>query len=108
MKKEELKQCLINANIPANLYNLDGGLPNEAICLNKEGDFWEVYYSERGVKSQIEKFNTENDACNYLYKMLLELLGNWNSILDLAWHRHSISLTLINVKQLIFEWNGIA
>lgn len=73
MKKEELRQSLINAHIPDDLYNLDGGLPNEAFCLNKEGDVWEVYYSERGVKSQKKKFNSEDEACNYLYKIILEL-----------------------------------
>jgi len=73
MKKEELRQSLINAHIPKDLYNLDGGLPNEAFCLNKEGDVWEVYYSERGVKSQKKKFNSEDEACNYLYKVILEL-----------------------------------
>ena len=73
IKKEELRQSLINANIPDDLYNLNGGLPNEAFCLNKEGDVWEVYYSERGVKSQKKEFDSEDEACNYLYKVILEL-----------------------------------
>ncbi|MED1601774.1 hypothetical protein [Alkalihalophilus marmarensis] len=73
MKKKELQQALIKANIPEGLYNLSGGLPNESLCLNKEGT-WEVYYSERGLKSQIEKFDTEEQACEYFYKTIIELL----------------------------------
>lgn len=72
MKKEELLQNLIKSNIPKDLYNLNGGLPNEAFCLNKEGDIWEVYYSERGIKSEVERFTTEEEACSYFYKTVLE------------------------------------
>ncbi|MFJ7511184.1 hypothetical protein ACIQW7_17170 [Peribacillus simplex] len=75
MKKEELQQMLINANVPKDLYNLNGGLPNEAFCLNKEDNIWEVYYSERGVKSQLKKFDSEDEACDYFYKTILELLN---------------------------------
>jgi hypothetical protein len=75
MKKEELQQSLINANVPKDLYNLNGGLPNEAFCLNKEGEIWEVYYSERGVKSQLKQFHSEDEACNYFYQTILEVLG---------------------------------
>lgn len=75
MKKEELQLCLIDANVPKDLYDLNGGLPNEALCINKEGAIWEVYYSERGMKSQIEKFDSENEACNYFYTTALDLLS---------------------------------
>ncbi|MBT2647092.1 hypothetical protein J7E52_10225 [Bacillus sp. ISL-34] len=75
MKKEELQQMLINANVPKDLYNLNGGLPNESFCLNKEDNIWEVYYSERGVKSQLKKFDSEDEACDYFYKTILELLN---------------------------------
>lgn len=75
MKKNELQQLLINANVPKDLYNLNGGLPNEVFCLNKEDNIWEVYYSERGVKSQLKKFKSEDEACNYFYKTILDYLN---------------------------------
>ncbi|WP_226681963.1 hypothetical protein [Sutcliffiella horikoshii] len=74
MKKQELEKTLINANVPNDLYNLNGGLPNEAFCLNRNQNLWEVYYSERGVKSQLKKFNTEEEACDYFYQTVLEHL----------------------------------
>ncbi|WP_353949244.1 hypothetical protein ABNN70_06925 [Sporolactobacillus sp. Y61] len=77
MKKNELQQLLTTANIPVDLYKLNGGLPNEAFCLNnnKENNVWEVYYSERGLKSQLKKFNSEDEACDYFYKTMLEFLN---------------------------------
>lgn len=74
MKKEELQQSLMSANVPKFLYNLDGGLPNEAFCLNKDGEIWEVYYSERGIKSQLKQFDSEHEACIYFYKTVLDFL----------------------------------
>lgn len=74
MKKDELQQILINDNVPKDLYHLNGGLPNEAFCLSNEDNFWEVYYSERGMKSQLMKFDSEDKACDYFYKLILEFI----------------------------------
>jgi hypothetical protein len=73
LNKNELEQRLVNSNVPKDQYCLTGGLPNEAYCLNNEGDEWEVYYSERGVKSQLKTFESEDDACDYFYRLLLEM-----------------------------------
>lgn len=54
---------------------LNDGLPNEVLCLNKRDNILEVYYSERGLKSNLKKFDTEDDACEYFYKTVLELLN---------------------------------
>ncbi|CAH0135816.1 hypothetical protein SRABI80_00272 [Peribacillus frigoritolerans] len=75
MKKLELEKLLIKDNVPKNLYSLNGGLPNEVLCLNKRDNILEVYYSERGLKSNLKKFDTEDDACEYFYKTVLELLN---------------------------------
>lgn len=75
MKKEELKNALHKANVPSDLYNLNGGLPNEALTLNEHEGCWEVYYSERGEKTQLKKFSTEDEACNYFYRTVLEILN---------------------------------
>ena len=75
LKKDELQQLLIRSNVPNDLYNLNGGLPNEVFCLNKEDNSWEVYYSERGVKSQLTEFESEDEACDYFSKTILGLLN---------------------------------
>lgn len=65
MTREELKQKLTEIGVKESFYSFKGGLPSEEFCLNKVGDDWEVYYSERGQKSQHKKFNTESEACEH-------------------------------------------
>ncbi len=74
MKKNELKQRLVNENVRSDVYSLEGGLPNEAYCLNNNGNVWEVYYSERGAKSGLKSFKTEEEACDYFYNSLVKML----------------------------------
>lgn len=62
MKKCELKQKLLNKQIPKHFYNLNGGLPNEKFSLNENNGIWEVYYSERGNKTGLRTFEFEEDA----------------------------------------------
>lgn len=72
MTKLELKKKLIEISVRTDLYSLDGGFPNEAYCLNKNENVWEVYYSERGSKSNLRKFYSENEACDYLYNLIVD------------------------------------
>lgn len=66
MKKDELRSILINKGISRSYYSLEGGLPNEKLCLDCENGKWIVYYSERGIRTGIRYFDNENDACDYL------------------------------------------
>ncbi|ANX10950.1 hypothetical protein ABE41_002845 [Fictibacillus arsenicus] len=72
MNKTKLQELLIDTKVPKDSYCLNGGLPNEAYCLNKEDDLWEVYYSERGEKSQLKKFVSEEEACDYLFSKIIK------------------------------------
>lgn len=62
MTVKDLKVFLIEHNTPEDLYSLDGGLPNEAYCIEKITSGWHVYYSERGKKNTIGRFDTEEAA----------------------------------------------
>ena len=74
MNRKQLEQRLKQENINEYYYSLEGGFPNEAFCINKGDNFWEVYYSERGRKSQVKTFEFEEDACDYFYNWLMKLL----------------------------------
>jgi hypothetical protein len=74
MNKKELEIRLIKEGIRADSYHLEGGLPNESFTLNKNGNQWEVYYSERGNKTDLRVFESEEEACEYLYKELTDCL----------------------------------
>lgn len=74
MNRQQLEQRLKQENINEYYYSLEGGLPNEAFCLNKNNEIWEVYYSERGNKSQLKIFELEEDACEYFYNLVKKMV----------------------------------
>ncbi|MCL6353691.1 hypothetical protein [Pectobacterium polaris] len=70
MNKKELKDRLIQERFSRFLYSLDGGFPNEKLCLDYENGCWVVYYSERGIKAGMISFLTEDEACKYIYDQI--------------------------------------
>ena len=71
MTLEELSNELLNLGVRKDAYSLEGGLPSEAYCINRLKDHWEIYYSERGLKSGLQIFKSENEAC----KTFLDLIA---------------------------------
>lgn len=71
MNLTELKEKLTKTGVREDFYSLSGGLPNDVFCINKTSRGWEVYYSERGLKSKIKTFSNEDEACNYFYEFII-------------------------------------
>jgi hypothetical protein len=72
MNREELKLKLETLRIDPTAYCLSGGLPNERLVLNQELDgTWGVYYSERGQKSSLRVFKSEESAVQYFLDVIL-------------------------------------
>jgi hypothetical protein len=71
MKLHELESKLKSSNIRPDMYSLTGGLPNEAYCIGQQNGIWEVYYSERGSKTNLKTFQSEEEACLYFHNWLL-------------------------------------
>lgn len=71
MNRQELERILVDKKISSD-YSLDGGLPSEVFCLNENNGKWEVYYSERGNKSDLKVFDNESDACEYFLREITE------------------------------------
>ncbi|AYW91610.1 hypothetical protein KD5_03530 [Yersinia pseudotuberculosis] len=74
MDKIELRDKLNSLGVPSSLYSLEGGFPNEKLCLAYEGGSWFVYYSERGVKTDLKKFTNENDACVDIFNKIKSIV----------------------------------
>ncbi|EJW2002099.1 hypothetical protein QB794_004571 [Salmonella enterica] len=74
MRKVELKELLEKEKVSKSIYSLDGGLPNEKLCLDFENNKWIVYYSERGLRTGIIEFIVEDDACNYIYNQIKSIV----------------------------------
>lgn len=74
MNMSDLEQRLIKERIPIHSYSLKHELPNEVYCIYRNNDLWEVYYSERGRKSSLKNFYSEEEACDYFYNWLITSL----------------------------------
>ena len=71
LNRENLSKKLQIARVPEWLYNLDEkGRTDERFCLKKSDDKWQVYYLKRGVKTTNRFFDSESDACQYIYDQL--------------------------------------
>ena len=74
MTRKELLILLEKEHIPKHYYSLEGGLPNDALCLNKINSSWVVYYSEMGEKYNEIGFPSEESACEYFYNKLKDMI----------------------------------
>lgn len=73
MNREILEKKLKFAGVADYIYNLTGkGKKDERLCLEKIQDKWYVYYLERGIKTTNECFESEDDACQFLYAQLMD------------------------------------
>lgn len=79
MTMQELKVYLVGKRIHPEAVSIGSGLPyeTEKYCLVKEGQLWEVYYSERGTKGSLMQFRSEDEACRYLIKLLEQDQSVW-------------------------------
>jgi hypothetical protein len=79
MTISELSIQLQKLQVRKDAYSLDGGLHSEAYCLNHQAGCWEIYYSERGQKSGLQVFNSENDACQEFLNLIVHDKSIFNS-----------------------------
>lgn len=71
MNKLTLVDALNSAGVAPDSYWLEGGLPSERYCLEHRVDGWAVYYSERGQRTGETVFDSEQEACDKLFSMLI-------------------------------------
>jgi hypothetical protein len=70
----ELKKELNKIGVNPNRYSLNGSLDWDKIILYKNYSKWEVFYlDERGERNDEKIFNSEEDACLFIYKCFLEM-----------------------------------
>lgn len=75
MTKGELEKALIAQSIHLERYSLNGESKLDAIILYDLKVKWEVFYlDERGGRNQEKVFSSENDACQYILRLLLNAL----------------------------------
>jgi hypothetical protein len=62
--------------VPDSLYVTDGGLgAGECVGIERVADGWRLYYSERGSKSPLGTFASEDAACRAMIARIDGMLG---------------------------------
>ena len=72
MNRLDLKKELDELNISPRVYSLFGEVSPDTIIIDKiSNNRWEVYYfDEKGNRDTEKEFQSEHDACVYLYVTL--------------------------------------
>jgi hypothetical protein len=71
MTINDLCPLLVHQGVRPDAYCLTGGLPNEAYTIERLGNRWRTYYSERGNRTALREFANESDTCRDLLARLL-------------------------------------
>ncbi|MCT4646088.1 MAG: hypothetical protein N4A74_13965 [Carboxylicivirga sp.] len=70
MNKKDLKNELDLLKVNQDFYSLNGDLIPDTIVLHKNYGLWEVFYfDERGSVNNKKSFESEEDACLYIYNL---------------------------------------
>jgi hypothetical protein len=70
MNRSELERKIKNLGAPRDSYCLNGGFPNEALCLSESSNIWSIYYSEHGQKTEEIFYKNEEEACDgFLFRI---------------------------------------
>ena len=78
MTIKELKEELDLLNIPSDILSTDREYPNEGFTIHFNGMRWETYYSERGIKTGLKEFNSEEEACENIHSELIAYASKVN------------------------------
>tara|TARA_Y100000589_G_C26970129_1_gene554220 strand:- start:211 stop:447 length:237 start_codon:yes stop_codon:yes gene_type:complete len=70
MTIKELDKKLREAGVKPQYYSLNGKDINDAFILKNELGKWNVYYFEKGSKYMQKYFDSESEACEYIYETL--------------------------------------
>ncbi|MDO5554219.1 MAG: hypothetical protein Q4G68_10705 [Planctomycetia bacterium] len=83
MNVKELKEALLETNVPLHAYTILGNnnvgiSPLGAVSLefNKRKKTWELIIIERGSRYLEEEYESEEEACNALYSTLVKYCTN--------------------------------
>lgn len=70
MKVGELLSQLVTHGGDVRAIYTGAGNPEDRYAIVQEEGKWQVFYSERGERLELCAFTSEDDACEYLLKLL--------------------------------------
>jgi hypothetical protein len=75
VNRRSLRELLQAEHVRGDSYSLDGER-DESLCLEAVYGGYSVYYYERGIRSGERRFETEDEACQFMAGRLLADPGN--------------------------------
>lgn len=73
MNKRELEARLVREGFRSDVYSIDGPLPSyEGLILEASHGQWRIEHFERGARRELERFATEEQACDRMYTLLAD------------------------------------
>lgn len=82
MTVKELKRFFKKHLVPSRLYKMKGGNHKNRICISREKNGWDVYFSEGKNRIGLMHFNTESEAC---LRMKEEVRKVMEQVYGLSW-----------------------
>ena len=74
MNIEDLNKIFTNEKISKSIYSLNGGVPDDKVCIDKTKGIWRIYYAERGGKNILGEFCNEDEACRFMYDRVMDIV----------------------------------
>lgn len=71
MNVNQLIAVLEKERIRQDAYSITGDCSNESYVIASSGCNWQVYYYERGIKTNLVEFDNEMQACQHFLGIIL-------------------------------------
>lgn len=67
----ELRRRLQNEGFRPDVYSIESPLPpHEGLILERVDAAWKIDHFERGVRRELHRFTSEDEACDRMYELL--------------------------------------
>jgi len=70
MNTTELVERLNQLDVNPSSYSIGASSADEQYVIREEGGAWLVFYAERGLRSGLKQFASEDEACDYFLNLL--------------------------------------
>jgi hypothetical protein len=67
---EELQRLLESEKVDPQSYRINTVPAESTMCIKKQGKTWLVFFFERGIKRELQRFSTETAACDYFLRQI--------------------------------------
>ena len=74
MKTKDLSEIFYENKVSRSIYSLNGGVPDDKVCIDKLDGVWSVYYSEKGRRNTLGEFHNEEEACKFMYDRVMDIV----------------------------------